>query len=182
MLTMAESDIQTNDEIKVKMVAFISKLFGHSSWEKMVEMRWLRNRANIKSYHFDADKEHIVAVSYDGPKDRAKKLNETAGSNLTDKLTAGYTNLEKNQAQIVKDAMHRPSIKMDRLAEERKEAELRKAVNKPGSDGHPSKWLGVLLRESKAKKEAEASAKKLKDAKVNMFLDSSDEEETMKIR
>jgi len=76
------------------MVTFISKLFGHSSWEKMVEMRWLRNRANIKSYHFDADKEHIVAVSYDGP----DKLNETAGTNLTEKLMGGFTNLEKNQA------------------------------------------------------------------------------------
>jgi hypothetical protein len=71
---------------------------------------------------------------------------------------------------------------MDRLAEERKEAENRKAVNKAEGDGHPSKWLGVLVRESKAKKEAEISAKKLKDAKVNMFLDSSDEEETMQIR
>jgi hypothetical protein len=94
MVDMVESDMHNNDDIKVKMVAFISKLFGHSSWEKMVEMRWLRNRANIQSYHFDNDKEQIVAVSYDGPD--GKKLNETAKSGLTDKLMAGYTNLEKN--------------------------------------------------------------------------------------
>ena len=187
MVDMVDSDHKRNDEIKNSMVDFISKIFGHNSWERMVELRWLRNKANLKSYHYDSDTESIVAITYDGP-DGKKKMRETAGSggSLADKLALGYGKLASNADQVVMDARHRPSIKMDRLAEERAAAEQRKAINRPenveAGAGHPSKWLGVLIRESKAKKESEAAAKRLKDAKINMFLDSSDEEETAEIR
>ena len=84
MLDMADHDCKKNEEIKIMMVNYISKLFGHNSWERMVELRWLRTRANIQSYHFDPEKQHIVAVTYDGP--GGKKLGETAASDMTNKL------------------------------------------------------------------------------------------------
>ena len=55
------------------MVGSISKAFGHNSWETLVEARWLRNKANLKSYKFDPNKSQIIAVMYDGPDQGDKK-------------------------------------------------------------------------------------------------------------
>ena len=42
LLDMLTSDMATNDRIRQEMSGFISKAFGHYSWERLVEMRWLR--------------------------------------------------------------------------------------------------------------------------------------------
>ena len=56
LLDMLMGDMATNDRIRKEMVGFISKAFGHNSWETLVEARWLRNKANLKSYKFDPNK------------------------------------------------------------------------------------------------------------------------------
>jgi len=56
LLDILMGDMATNDRIRKEMVGFISKAFGHNSWETLVEARWLRNKANLKSYKFDPNK------------------------------------------------------------------------------------------------------------------------------
>jgi len=42
LLDMLTADMAVNDRVRKEMVSFLSKIFGHVSWERMVQMRWLR--------------------------------------------------------------------------------------------------------------------------------------------
>lgn len=79
------------------MVGFISKAFGHNSWETLVEARWLRNKNNLKSYKFDPNKSQIIAVMYDGPNQGDTKGPQRQGS-IRDRMQAGYERLDAADA------------------------------------------------------------------------------------
>ena len=77
------------------MVGFISKAFGHNSWETLVEQRWLRNKANLKSYKFDPNKSQIIAVMYSGP-NQGDSTGPQRGGSIRERMHAGIKRLDED--------------------------------------------------------------------------------------